>query len=85
MLNLDKRIKDGSLVCKPTGLCVRICSDYSISVNKSIEDNIYPLSLPKFSKIDLTSAYTQLKLEKKSQEILTMRIVLKVLPSCRLV
>lgn len=94
--DLEKRISDGSLVpvqqskwasplvCVPKdqGKNVRICADYSVSVNKAIEDNVYPLPLPedlftsmkgeKFSKIDLASAYTQLKLDKKSQEILTM-------------
>ena len=94
--DLDKRVSDGSLVpvqkskwasplvCVPKdqGKNVRVCADYSNSVNKAIEDNVYSLPLPydlftmmkgeKFSKIDLASAYTQLKLDKSSQKILTM-------------
>lgn len=65
--------KDGSL---------RVCADYSVTINKCMEDVNYPLPRIedlfqalqggcKFSKIDLMQAYNQLVVDKETSEILT--------------
>lgn len=65
--------KDGSL---------RVCADYSVTINAYLEDVNYPLPRiedlfqglqggSKFSKIDLTQAYNQLVLDEISSRMLT--------------
>ena len=62
---------------------VRICGDYKVSVNRVLEVDQYPLPSVEdcfaqisgakvFSKLDLAQAYTQLELDKDSQELLTI-------------
>ena len=62
---------------------MRLCSDYKVTVNQSLEVDQYPLTKPedlfaslvggvKFSKIDLTQAYLQMPLEEESREFVTM-------------
>ena len=64
---------------------IRLCGDYKIkvTVNPELEVDMYPLPRPqdlfatlaggkKFSKIDLTNAYLQLKLDEKSRELVTI-------------
>ena len=57
---------------------IRICGDYKVTVNQSLQVDQYPLPKPedlfaslaggaKFSKIDLTQAYLQLQLEEESK------------------
>ena len=59
---------------------IRICGDYKVTVNQSLQVDQYPLpkledlfaSLAggaKFSKIDLTQAYLQLQLEEESRDL----------------
>ena len=66
--------KDGS---------VRLCGDYSVTVNPVVDVEAYPLPTSqecfaaiaggvKFSKVDLTDAYLQLKLDEPSQSIMTI-------------
>ena len=61
---------------------VRICGDYKVTVNSALDVDQYPLPRPadlmasltggqKFSKIDLTSAYQQMVLEKESRQYVT--------------
>ena len=69
-------------VPKPDGN-VRICGDYKVTVNSALDVDQYPLPRPadlmasltggqKFSKIDLTSAYQQMALEKESRQYVTI-------------
>ena len=62
---------------------VRICGDYKVTINQSVEDEPYPLPTTQdlytalsgskiFSKLDLTHAYAQLSVDKVSQEYLTI-------------
>ena len=62
---------------------VRICGDYKVTVNSALDVDQYPLPHPadlmasltggqKFSKIDLTSAYQQMVLEKESRQYITI-------------
>ena len=62
---------------------VRICGDYKVTVNSALDVNQYPLPCSvdlmasltgdqKFSKIDLTSAYQQMVLEKESRQYVTV-------------
>ena len=62
---------------------IRICGDYKVTVNQSLQVDQYPLPKPedlfaslaggaKFSKIDLTQAYLQLQLEEESREFVTV-------------
>ena len=62
---------------------VRLCGDYKVTVNQSLEIGQYPLPKPedlfaslsggeKFSKIDLTQAYLQMLLEEESREYVTV-------------
>lgn len=59
---------------------VRICADYSVSINKQLVIEQYPLPTVKelfsklyggeqFTKLDLTMAYTQFELDEKSQNV----------------
>ena len=61
---------------------LRLSGDYKVTVNGALEVDKYPLPNPedlfaslaggkKFSKIDLTSAYQQLRLEEDCQELTT--------------
>lgn len=61
---------------------IRLCGDYKISVNKSLENVKYPLPKAEeifsklnngesFTKIDLSDAYNQIELEEESTRILT--------------
>ena len=62
---------------------VRIWGDYKVTVNSALDVDQYPLLRPadlmasliggqKFSKIDLTSAYQQIVLEKESRQYVTI-------------
>lgn len=62
---------------------IRICGDYKVTVNQSVEEEQYPLPNTEdlfatlaggtlFSKIDLSHAYQQLELEKDSEKYLTI-------------
>lgn len=62
---------------------IRLITDYKRTVNKCIKTDVYPIPNPEdifaslaggkcFCVIDLVDAYTQLRLDKASQEILTM-------------
>ena len=70
------------LVVKPNGT-VRICGDFKVTVNPQLKVDQYPLPLnddifaslaggKKFSKIDLRSAYTQMKMTDNSKPMLTL-------------
>ncbi|XP_055699702.1 uncharacterized protein K02A2.6-like [Phlebotomus papatasi] len=68
-------------VKKPDG-SVRICGDYRATINPVTKTNAYPLpTVPEllagasgqiFSKIDLTQAYQQLRVDDKTAELLTI-------------
>ena len=71
-----------ALVPKDDGK-IRICGDYKVTVNQSLQVDQYPLPKPedlltslaggeKFSKIDLTQAYLQLQLKEESREFVTV-------------
>ena len=58
---------------------IRICGDYKSTINQSVEDEEYVLSTAQdlytalvgskiFSKLDLSHAYTQLSVDKESQQ-----------------
>ena len=62
---------------------IRLCGDYKVTVNQSLEIDQYPLPKPedlfaslaggeKFSKIDLTQAYLQMLLEEESRGYVTV-------------
>ena len=62
---------------------VRICGDYSLTINQASPTEIYPLPRVEdlfanlsggkyFSKLDLTSAYSQLPLEEDSRQFVTI-------------
>ena len=62
---------------------VRICGDYKVTVNREISEERYPIPSTedlfatlaggkKFTKLDLSQAYTQLEVDEKSQELLTV-------------
>ena len=62
---------------------VRICGDYKVTVNPSLDVDQYPLPKPEylfatlangksFSKLDLSQAYQQMVLEEKSAECFTV-------------
>ena len=64
---------------------IRICGDYKVTINQSLQVDQYPLPKPedlfaslaggeKFSKIDLTQAYLQLQLEEESREFVTVNL-----------
>ena len=70
------------IVPKPDG-SVRICSDYKVSINKVVEDTPYPLPTADdifstlaggqaFTKIDLSNAFNQLKVDESSSKYLTI-------------
>ena len=62
---------------------IRVCGDYSVTVNAQLEDHRHPLPLPEdlmrrlgggygFTKIDLADAYNQIKLASESQRRLAL-------------
>ena len=62
---------------------VLICSDYKVSINKCVEDTPYPLPTADdilstlaggqaFTKIDLSNAFNQLKVDESSSQYLTI-------------
>ena len=67
---------------RPTGK-IRVCGDYSVSVNPQLAEHRHPIPLPEelmrkfggghlFSKIDLSDAYNQIQLSPASQEKLAL-------------
>ena len=69
-------------VVKPDG-GVRICGDYKVTVNSTLEVDQHPLPNPeelfvalsggeKFTKLDLSRAYQQILLEENSRELVTI-------------
>ena len=70
------------IVPKPNGK-IRICIDYKVSINNVVEDTPYPLPTTedifatlaggqKFTKIDLSNAFQQLKVDETSMKYLTI-------------
>ena len=64
-------------------LALRVCGDYSVTVNPQLETHRHPLPLPEelmrrlgggygFTKIDLADAYNQVRLGPKSRERLAL-------------
>ena len=62
---------------------IRVCGDYKVSVNPMLQVDQYPLPNPNelmaslakgkhFSKLDLTSAYQQMLLDKESAKLVTI-------------
>ena len=62
---------------------VRICGDYKVTINQAIDVDQYPLPRPadlfatlakgkRFSKLDLSQTYQQMKLDEKSAQFLTI-------------
>ena len=62
---------------------LRLCGDYKVTVNSSLEVDQYPLPKPddlfsslaggqRFSKLDLSQAYQQMRMEEDSQHFLTL-------------
>jgi transposase InsO family protein len=62
---------------------LRVCGDYSVTINPQLEDHRHPLPLPEdlmrklgggyfFTKIDLANAYNQIKLGPESQKRLAL-------------
>ena len=60
-----------------------MCGDYKVTVNPMLEVDRYPLPKPDdlfatlaggkhFTKIDLTNAYQQMSLDKKSRDLVTI-------------
>lgn len=93
---LDKMVADGVAekvshsdwatpvvaVPKPDG-SVRLCGDYKVTVNPSLQVDQHPLPKPQdiyatlnggkvFSKLDLSKAYQQVELDEESQHIITI-------------
>ena len=69
-------------VPKPNGR-LRLCGDYKVTINSSLEIDQYPLPKPddlfatlaggkQFTKIDLTNAYQQMALDQESRELVTI-------------
>ncbi|XP_028966455.1 uncharacterized protein K02A2.6-like [Galendromus occidentalis] len=74
------------VIVKKKNGTIRMCADYSTGLNKSIEDDVYPLPTTDavfaqlngghyFSQIDLAEAYLQVPVEEKSQKILSINTV----------
>ena len=70
------------LVPKGDG-CIRLCGDYKVTINPSLDIDRYPLPKPedlftsltggkKFTKLDLTQAYQQMPLAEESQQYSTI-------------
>ena len=62
---------------------IRLCGDYKVTINSSLEVDQYPLPKPddlfaslaggkRFTKLDLTQAYQQMPLELESQKLVTI-------------
>ena len=62
---------------------LRVCGDYSVTVNPQLQEHRQPISLPEdlmkklgggygFTKIDLADAYNQIKLDPESQKKLAL-------------
>ena len=62
---------------------IRLCGDYKVTINQSLEVDQYPLPRPadllaslnggqKFTKLDLTAAYQQILLEESSRQFVTI-------------
>ena len=62
---------------------IRICGDYKVTINSSLDVDQYPLPKPdhlfatlaggkKFTKLDLSQAYQQLLLDDESKELVTI-------------
>jgi hypothetical protein len=62
---------------------IRLCVDYKVTINQSVQDEQYPLPTTQdlytmltgskvFSKLDLSHTYAQLNVDKESQEYLTI-------------
>lgn len=71
------------VVVRKTDKSVRICGDYKVSINPFVEDEQITLSTTQdlyvqlsgskvFSKLDLSHAYAQLKVDEESREFLTI-------------
>ena len=74
---------------------IRVCGDYSVTVNSQLETHRYRMPLPDdlmrklsggygFSKVDLADAYNQIKLGPESQKRLALSTHRGVLLQCRL-
>ena len=74
---------------------LRVCGDYSATVNPQLDDHRQPVPLPEdlmrklqrgygFIKIDLTDAYSQVQLAPESQKRLALSTHRSVLLQCRL-
>ncbi|XP_064463653.1 uncharacterized protein K02A2.6-like [Ornithodoros turicata] len=83
LLRLGKRLKlTCNVVPKPNG-AVRVCGDFSVTVNPQIEIAQFPLPRPeellatlnggeKFTKLDLSEAYLQMELDEEAKKILVI-------------
>ncbi|XP_064469193.1 uncharacterized protein K02A2.6-like [Ornithodoros turicata] len=70
------------VVPKPNG-AVRVCGDFSVSINPQLDITQYPLPRPeelfaklnggqKFSKLDLSEAYLQMELDEEAKKLLVI-------------
>ena len=68
---------------------LRICGDYKVTINPYLQINQYPLPNPaelivrltggrKFTKLDLTAAYTQMLLDEESTKLVTVNTPLPI-------
>ncbi|XP_052767906.1 uncharacterized protein K02A2.6-like [Mya arenaria] len=75
---------------------VRICGDYKVTVNREISEEQYPIPNTedlfatlaggqKFTKLDLSQAYSQLEVDKDSEQLLTVNTSKGLYRYCRLV
>ncbi len=69
--------------CSKPDKSIRLCGDYKVTVNRSISEEQYPIPNTedlfatlaggkKFTKLDLSQAYTQLELDSDSEDLLTI-------------
>ena len=81
-------------VVKPSG-ALRLCGDYKVTINKAVKVDTYPLPLvnelfanlaggQKFTKLDLSEAYHQIKLHPDSQKYTTINTHLGLFEYLRL-
>lgn len=72
-----------ALLPEQTKAKLRVCGDYSVTVNSQLEDHRHPLPLPEdlmrklgggygFSKVDMADAYNQIMLNSRSQKRLAL-------------